>query len=72
MSDTAAILIAVVAIIPSSLAAILSFLNGRKIEVVRNDVNSKMTEMQRVIGEAERAKGVLEGIEKQKSDANGS
>jgi len=68
MSDAAAILIAVVAIIPSSLAAVLSYFNGRKIEVVRTDVNSKMSEMLRISGEAERAKGVLEGIAQNKME----
>jgi len=32
-----------------------------KIEVVHNDVNGKMAELLRVTGEAERAKGTLEG-----------
>lgn len=36
------------------------------IEIVRNDVNSKMTQLLKVTGESEKAKGKLEGIQEGK------
>ena len=60
MSD--AVEIALIVSIAPTLTAIIGIIAIlKKIEVVRNDVNSKMSELVRTTGEAEKAKGNLEG-----------
>jgi hypothetical protein len=63
MSD--AVLVAIIAAMPSALALLVSRRTHnemmRQVIDLRVHVNSKMDELLRVYGEAERAKGKLEG-----------
>jgi hypothetical protein len=53
------ILVAIIAAIPGSLAAVLSFLNREKIKEVHVMMNSRFTEMLRVAVAAAEARGEL-------------
>lgn len=59
MSDV--VTIALIAAVPGVISSILAYLTHEKVEVVRKDVNSKMAELVKTTGEAEHAKGNLEG-----------
>ncbi len=72
MSDLVAMAVAIIAIVPATLSAVFSYLNGRRqvaqhietkaaIEVVREDVNGKMAKLLQVTGDAKKAEGNLEG-----------
>ena len=70
MSDTVTVLLAVISIVPSSLAAILGFMTKAHLAETRDamnklevNTNSKLDQLVKVTGEAEHAKGRLEGIE---------
>lgn len=64
---TDAVLVAVIVSVPATLAAVASFINGRKITKVEKDVNeihlsinSRMTELLNVTRAASKAEGVKE------------
>jgi len=60
MSDI--VLVAIITAMPSTIAAITSYLTHLKVDEVRKEVNGQMQNLVRTTGEAEKAKGVLEGI----------
>jgi hypothetical protein len=59
MSDT--VILAIIAIVPSTLAAILSFLALNKARATHLLVNSRMDELLKITKSASRAEGVIEG-----------
>lgn len=64
MTDSTAIIIAVIAIVPSSLAAFVSFLALRKSKETHLLVNSRMTELLEITKKSSKAEGILEEKER--------
>lgn len=64
MTETTTIILAIVAIFPASLAAILSYMTLIRNKETHDLVNSRMTELLEITKSASRAEGVIEGKEK--------
>jgi hypothetical protein len=81
--DSSVMVAIVMAVIAPTVASILSWLqssqNSKRLEGVKNaqerqhdQINSRLDEMLKLVGEAERAKGRLEGIDEQKAKEKGN
>lgn len=76
MNDIAQIIVAIATLVSAIGALILGVLNRTKIEQVHQATNSKMDSLIKTVGEAEKAKGVIEGragvIEGRADDPSGT
>jgi hypothetical protein len=81
--DSSVMVAIVMAVIAPTVASILSWIqssrNSARLEGVKSaqekaahQINSRLDEMLKLVGEAERAKGRLEGIDEQKAKEKGN